>query len=176
MGFNLRLAERIKPLGIPIIYYISPQIWAWAGGRIKQIKRLVDRMLLILPFETEMYNKAGVPNEFVGHYLLDDIDSDLILLMPGSRPQEVQRMLPVLLQSAFLLSRMGDYRFAIAAVEGNIDYEAYSKNANIPIEVVYGRSRELAAESRLVITSSGTATLETGIIDNLYDRTATCKA
>jgi len=174
-GFNLRLAERIKPLGIPIIYYISPQIWAWAGGRIKQIKRLVDRMLLILPFETEMYNKAGVPNEFVGHYLLDDIDprfikapynmdSDLILLMPGSRPQEVQRMLPVLLQSAFLLSRMGDYRFAIAAVEGNIDYEAYSKNANIPIEVVYGRSRELAAESRLVITSSGTATLETGII------------
>jgi len=174
-GFNLRLAERIKPLGIPIIYYISPQVWAWASGRIEQIKRLVDKMLLILPFETDIYDKAGVPNEFVGHYLLDDIDpqyikapynpdSNLILLMPGSRPQEVQRMLPTLIKSAEILSQRGDYRFAVAAVEGNIDYDAYMKQSRTPIEVIKGRTRQLIAESRLVVTSSGTATLETGII------------
>ena len=174
-GFNLRLAERIKPLGIPIFYYISPQIWAWAGGRINQIKRLVDKMLVILPFEADLYDRAGVPNEFVGHYLLDDISSDLIkapydrqskliLLMPGSRPQEVQRMLPALLDSAAELSKTGDYKFTVAAVEGNIDYDKYIKLCKIPVDCVYGRTRELIARSRLVITSSGTATLETGII------------
>jgi len=174
-GFNLRLAEKIKPLGIPIIYYISPQIWAWAGGRINQIKRLVDKMLLILPFESEIYDHAGMPNEFVGHYLLDDIDpkyikapynqkSDLILLMPGSRPQEVQRMLPTLIKSAELLAQEGNYRFAIAAVDGNIDYDSYVGRSGVAMDVVFGKTRQLIADSRLVITSSGTATLETGII------------
>ncbi|PKK84090.1 MAG: lipid-A-disaccharide synthase [candidate division Zixibacteria bacterium HGW-Zixibacteria-1] len=174
-GFNLRLAERVKPLGLPIIYYISPQIWAWAGGRIKQIKKVVDKMLVILPFEAELYERAGVPNEFVGHYLLDDIppklikapydsQSKLILLMPGSRPQEVQRMLPTLIETASIIAGTGDYKFAVAAVEGNINYDEYIKYSKIPIDVVYGQTRELIAQSRLVVTSSGTATVETGII------------
>ncbi len=174
-GFNLRLAERIKHLGIPIVYYISPQIWAWGGKRIEQIKRLVDMMLLILPFETKLYDSAGVPNRFVGHYLLDDMDqahikapydvhSDLIVLMPGSRPQEVQRMLPTLLDAAKKISATGSYRFVVAGVKGNIDYNPYLRNANSTIEVVFGKTRELVAQSRLVLTSSGTATLETGIV------------
>lgn len=174
-GFNLRLAERIKPLGIPIIYYISPQVWAWGGKRIYQIKRLVDLMLLILPFETEIYDKAGIESDFVGHYLLDDIDSDFIrapydvdsnqiLLMPGSRPQEVDKMLPVLLKAAERLSQLGDYQFVIAGMAKGIDYERYVKRCRVPVLVIKDRTRQLITESRLVLTSSGTATLETGII------------
>jgi len=174
-GFNLRLAEKVRSLNIPIIYYVSPQIWAWGGKRIGTIKRLVDMMLLILPFETEIYEKAGVRNRFVGHYLLDDIEaglikapynagSDLVALLPGSRPQEVEKMLPVLAATAGILAESGKWRFAVAAVEGNIDYRAYLADATVPIEIVRGKTRELIAESRLVLTSSGTATLETGII------------
>jgi lipid-A-disaccharide synthase len=169
------LAEKVRSLNIPIIYYVSPQIWAWGGKRIGTIKRLVDMMLLILPFETEIYEKAGVRNRFVGHYLLDDIEaglikapynagSDLVALLPGSRPQEVERMLPVLAATAGILAESGKWRFAVAAVEGNIDYRAYLADATVPIEIVRGKTRELIAESRLVLTSSGTATLETGII------------
>jgi len=173
-GFNLRLAERIKDLNIPIVYYISPQIWAWGQKRIHDIKRLVDLMLLILPFEPAIFAEADVPHKFVGHYLLDDIDdrfikapynanSDLILLMPGSRPQEIQRMLPVLLDTAKALSARGKWRFAVAGVE-DFEYDPYLKALPFPIELIIGRTRELIAESRLVLTSSGTATLETGII------------
>jgi len=174
-GFNLRLAKRIKPLGIPIVYYISPQIWAWGKGRIKEIKQYINRMLLILPFETKLYDDAGIDNKFVGHYLLDDIDnkyikapydtgSDLVTLMPGSRPQEVERMLPTLLKSAKLLAADKKYRFVVAGVDGNINYDTYIKKCKLPIEVVIGKTRDLIRDSRLVITSSGTATLETAII------------
>lgn len=174
-GFNLRLAEKIWALHIPVIYYISPQIWAWGGKRIKKIKKIVDQMLLILPFEKEIYDRAGIKNRFVGHYLLDDIDSrfikapynpqsNMITLLPGSRPQEIEKMLPVLIETAALLSADNQWRFAIAAVGGDIDYTRYLFRYNLPIEIIKGKTRELIAESRLVITSSGTATLETGII------------
>ncbi len=174
-GFNLRLAERIKDIGIPIIYYISPQIWAWGGKRIHQIKRLVDLMLVILPFEKTVYDKAGVQAEFVGHYLFDDIkpdyikapydyNSNLISLLPGSRPQEIERMLPTLIKSAELIAKHGAYRFVIAGVDGKIDYDKYLNNCQVEIEIIKGNSRELIKNSRLVLTSSGTATLETGII------------
>lgn len=174
-GFNLRLAERIRPLGIPVVYYISPQIWAWGAGRLKKIGALVDKMLLILPFEKDIYDRAGVANELVGHYLLDDIPdefiradydpaSNLILLMPGSRPQEVQRMLPTLLATAEIMARKGSWRFAVAGLAGDIDYGQYLAESPLDIDLVLGRTREMIAQSRLVITSSGTATLEVGII------------
>ena len=174
-GFNLRLARKIGSLKIPIVYYISPQVWAWGAGRIHRIKELVDFMLLILPFEKDLYDRAGIKNEFVGHYLLDDIeeslikkpydrDSDLILLMPGSRPQEIERMLPVMLKSAMILSQKGRWRFAVAGVQGNIDYQRYLERAGVKADLIIGDTRKLIARSRLVITSSGTATLETGII------------
>ena len=174
-GFNLRLAKKIKALNIPIIYYISPQIWAWGGKRIKLIKKLVDLMLVILPFEKDIYDRVGLKNKFVGHYLLDDIppeyikapyniESDLISLLPGSRPQEIEKMLPVLLDTARLLQKEKKWRFAVAAIEGNFDYQKYLNNIDFPIEIQKGKTRELIAQSRLVITSSGTATLETGII------------
>jgi lipid-A-disaccharide synthase len=174
-GFNLRLAKKIKSLNIPIVYYISPQIWAWGKKRIDEIKQYIDLMLLILPFEKQIYDNAGIKNKFVGHYLLDDIEnkyikapydieSDLITLMPGSRPQEVQRMLPTLLQSAELSSKKYKLRFAIAAVDSDISYKSYMQNCRLPVELVYNKTRDLIRDSRLVITSSGTATLETAII------------
>lgn len=174
-GFNLRLAQKIKHLNIPVIYYISPQIWAWHSSRIKKLKQLVDFMLLILPFETKIFDDAKIKNRFVGHYLFDDIEpkyikapydteSNLILLMPGSRPQEVQRMLPTMIKSAENLSRNGNWKFVIAGVKGDINYFSYIEKSTLSLDVIFGRTRELIAESRLVITSSGTATLETGII------------
>lgn len=174
-GFNLRLAARIRSLGIPIIYYISPQIWAWHSRRIYSIKENVDLMLLILPFEGDIYDRAEVNNRFVGHYLLDDMDAEYIkapfdtasrriVLMPGSRPQEVQRMLPVLLKTAALLSKRGNWIFDLAGVTGDIDYRSYLDGIPVTVNLELGRTREMIARSRLVLTSSGTATLETGLI------------
>jgi len=174
-GFNLRLAGRIKSLGIPIIYYISPQVWAWGKGRIKQIADLIDMMILILPFEKDFFDKAGIKNQFVGHYLFDDFDpklikaaynddSDRIALLPGSRPQEVERMLPTLIKASEILYRKKKWRFVIAGVEGDIDYAGYLRSTSIPFEIVKGKTREVIAASRLALVSSGTATLETGII------------
>jgi len=174
-GFNLRLAEKINSLNIPIIYYISPQIWAWGKKRIESIKRNVNLMLLILPFEKNIYDKAGINNKFVGHYLLDDIPkkyikapynikSNLVVLMPGSRPQEVQRMLPSLIETAGLLSAERNLRFVVAGVEGNINYDYYIEKSGLPLEVAIGKTRDLIRDSRLIITSSGTATLEAAII------------
>ncbi len=174
-GFNLRLAEKIKPLGIPIIYYVSPQIWAWGGKRIEAIRRLIDMMLVILPFEKELYERAGVPCRFVGHYLLDDFESSFIrapynsdsknlVLLPGSRPQEVQRMLPTLLKTAAILARNNEMKVAVAAVEGHIPYQEFVAASGFEAEIVYGQTRRLIHDSRLVLVSSGTATLEVGII------------
>lgn len=174
-GFNLRLAERLGELNIPVIYYISPQIWAWAPKRIEKIKRFVNLMLVILPFETSIYDQAGVPNRFVGHYLMDDIDrkhikapfdarSELITLMPGSRPQEVARMLPTMLESAAIIGKELCCHFAVAGVKGGIDYEKYIKNSPVRVGLSLEYNRQLISESRMVIVSSGTATLETGII------------
>lgn len=174
-GFNLRLAERVRALGIPIIYYISPQIWAWGGRRIDQIKRLVDLMLLILPFESDLYDRAGVPNDFVGHYLIEDIPDGLIAstppadghlaLLPGSRPQEIQRHLRPMLATAAGFCRRHNSSAVIAGVRGAHDYESeLAAVADSSISVVYGDSRRVISEARLVLTSSGTATLEAAII------------
>lgn len=174
-GFNLRLAERVKPLGIPIIYYISPQVWAWGARRIPHIKRLVDRMLVILPFEADFFANHSIPVTMVGHYLMDDIDPKFvnsplpdnrqIALLPGSRPQEVQRMLEPMLAAARKLHREKGYTSVIAAVRNGYDYEKHLRvNDSDGIALSFDDSRRIIFESRYVLTASGTATLETGII------------
>lgn len=174
-GFNLRLAARVKALGIPIVYYISPQIWAWHRNRIHQIKALVDLMLLNLPFEKELYDRYGVPNELVGHYLLEDIPSAYIAsplpgsrqlaLLPGSRPQEIGRMLVPMLESARQHNRAFGTRAVVVGLEGTYDYERVMQPfVEDGITLSYADSRKLIFESDLVLTASGTATLETGII------------
>jgi lipid-A-disaccharide synthase len=174
-GFNLRLAERIKPLGIPIIYYISPQVWAWGRKRIHQIARLVDRMILILPFEEELFQEHNVPCDMVGHYLLDDIPADYLAspipesnrlaLLPGSRPQEIDRMLAPMLEAARRMHTAYGTTSVVAGIKNGYTYDKHLGEGDADfIRIVYDDSRRVIYESELVLTASGTATLETGII------------
>lgn len=174
-GFNLRLAERIRPLGIPIVYYISPQVWAWGRGRLRQIRKNVDRMLVILPFEETFYREHNIPSRFAGHYLLEDISTEYVssnapgnrqlALLPGSRRQEVAQMLPPMLEAASLLNRARGVTSVVAAVSGAFDYDSVCKKyAQYGVTVRFDDSHRVVFESDLVLTSSGTATLEIGII------------
>ena len=174
-GFNLRLAREVRPLGIPIIYYISPQVWAWGKGRIKLIRDCVDRLLVILPFEEAFYREHGVASQFIGHYLLEDIPAEYvasaspgrkqIALLPGSRPQEIERMILPMLDAAATLNRSHGWCAVVAALSGTYDYDsACRKYAANGVSVVYDDPRRVVYESELVLTASGTATLETGII------------
>jgi lipid-A-disaccharide synthase len=177
-GFNLRLAERIKPLGIPIIYYISPQVWAWGKGRVAAIRRLIDLMLVIFPFEEKFFREHGIEARFVGHPLVDryrDIPDKtscrtklgyggserIIALLPGSRIQEIRRMLPVMMAAAeIIVYKFSDVRLMMAAVPG-IDIEIYRKIiGGHEIDIRAGVTPEMLSASDLVITSSGTATVE----------------
>ena len=120
--FNFRLAAAVKKLGVPIIYYISPQLWAWRQSRMKIMKRLADRVLVIFPFEEEIYRRAGVPVQFVGHPLVDlaraqepedgflreiglERGRPIVALLPGSRPNEVERLLPIFRDAVALIDR-----------------------------------------------------------------------
>jgi lipid-A-disaccharide synthase len=176
-GFNLRLAKKIKPLGIPVIYYISPQVWAWGQRRVGTIKNLVDLMLVILPFEVEFYRRHGMEAHFVGHYLLDDIPQQYqrsplptrqpssLCLLPGSRPQEIERILPPMLETARRFNRLYGTRAVIAGMKGRFDYEPLVRDyAGDDIMVSFEDSRRIIYESSLVLTASGTATLETAVI------------
>lgn len=174
-GFNLRLAKKVRPLGIPIVYYISPQVWAWGGKRVGEIRQLVDRMLVILPFEQEFYRNSGVPAEFVGHYLLEDIPkesisspvppSGQIALLPGSRPQEIERMLEPLCRAAAAYNRKHGTRAVVAGIRDRHDYdEIIEQYKDAGVSVSFQDSRRTVYESDMVVTASGTATLEVGII------------
>ncbi len=177
-GFNLRLARKVKPLGIPIIYYISPQVWAWGGRRISAIRETVDRMLVIFPFEEEFYRKHGIEARFVGHPIVDRFQSvpdtkacrdkiqingePLIALLPGSRLQEVKRMLPAMADAAEIIrSRLDSAAFVVAGVS-NIGMDIYDDViGGRKIEVRYGETPEIINGADFVIASSGTATIET---------------
>jgi len=177
-GFNLRLARKIKPLGIPIIYYISPQVWAWGGRRIASIRKTVDRMLVIFPFEEDFYRQHGVEAQFVGHPIVDRFGSvpdkkacrdkigidgqPLIALLPGSRLQEVKRMLPSMADAAEIIkSKMKSAAFVAAGVTniGNDIYDGIIGNREIAVR--FGETPEIINGADFVITSSGTATIET---------------
>ncbi len=177
-GFNLRLARKVRPLGIPIIYYISPQLWAWGGRRISSIRETVDRMLVIFPFEVEFYRKHGIDAEFVGHPIVDRFQSvpdkkacrekigiggdPVIALLPGSRLQEVKRMLPAMADAAEIIkSNTGSAEFVVAGVT-NIGTDIYDGIiGDRRIAVRYGETPEIINGADYVIASSGTATIET---------------
>lgn len=174
-GFNLRLAKRIRSFGISIIYYISPQVWAWAGKRVELIRRTVDMMLLILPFEKEFFVQSGVNCRYVGHYLLDEINSELIsspvpksnqiALLPGSRPQEIERMLLPMLHAAELTKLSHGTTAVVAGVSGACDYESAIAAASVSnVTVIYDEPHRVISESEIIVTASGTATLECGVI------------
>ena len=182
-AFNLRFAKKIKKQ-FPVFYYISPQIWAWAGHRIHTIKKTVSKMLVILPFETSIYEKAGVPCEFVGHPLLDEIrfsnsrqelrvqlgvrENEIAVgLLPGSRKSEVERILPDLLKTAALLKKsMPVCRFFLSR-SGNVPsslYEEKLRAAKITVEDKNLEFQDLVRAVDFAFVTSGTATLQTALL------------
>lgn len=174
-GFNLRLAQRIKSLGIPIVYYISPQVWAWGRRRVKILREVIDRLLVILPFEQQFLQQHNVTSTYVGHYLLEDIPTEYIAspisennrlaLLPGSRPQEIARMLKPMLETAMILHQSHKSHAVVAAIRGAYDYESLlSAYNNSAITIEYDDARRVVHASDLVLTASGTATLECGLI------------
>lgn len=178
-GFNLRIAEFAKSLGIRVVYYISPQLWAWKEGRVKTIRKFVDEMLVILPFEKDFYKKHDVEVEFVGHPLLDaisnlpsiDVDDfkaknglnekEIIALLPGSRKQEVEKMLDVMLS---VQSHFPDYQFVIAGAP-SLPKEFYQKYVDDSVHFVSNKTYDLLRCSKAALVTSGTATLETALLN-----------
>jgi len=178
-GFNLRIAKWAKLKGIKTHYYISPQIWAWKENRIKAIKHDVDKMYVILPFEKEFYeDKHNYPVEFVGHPLIDAIadrtqvdeyefraqhelnEKPIIALLPGSRKQEIRKMLSVML---CIVDDFQDYQFVIAGAPSQeySFYEPFINNSNV--HFVSNKTYDLLSVSTAALVTSGTATLETAL-------------
>ena len=181
--FNLRLAKYAKALRIPVLYYVSPQVWAWRRGRVRQIARWVDQMAVVFPFEETFYQKTGVKVEFVGHPLLDTVRvkegregvlaklgldpfKPTVALLPGSRRKEVGFHLPVMLDAAKRLSQMRAIQFLCvrASTVDRAEVEARLKSVPLKIPLVERGRYEAVAASDLVWTASGTATLETALL------------
>jgi len=182
--FNLRLAKIAHREGIPILYYISPQVWAWRPGRVKLIARLVKKMVVLFPFEVPLYEAAGVDVEWVGHPLLDIVKPTLskemafqqfgldprrrtIGLLPGSRIHEIERLLPSLLASAQLLQKeIPDLQFVIPLAPGvsRATLSSRMNSISVPVTVVEGFTYDVMNLCELLITASGTATLEAAIL------------
>ena len=180
--FNLALARIAKEAGIPVLYYISPQVWAWRSGRIRKIAARVDRMAVIFPFEVPLYQNAGLPVEFVGHPLLDVGEltqtenspspeqwagEPLVALLPGSRGREVKSLLPEMIRAARILEmKKPGIRFILPVAPGFKTQELRQivQNSTLSIIIVEGRTYEAIRAAELAIVASGTATLETAIL------------
>lgn len=179
-GFNLRIAQWAKQKGIKVIYYISPQIWAWKESRVNTIKKSVDKMLVILPFEKDFYAKWNVEVDYVGHPLIEVVDNaqngsstvnpfnlsplnehNIIALLPGSREQEVAKKLPMMLQAS---RAFPNYHFIIAKAPSLEDsfYEPYL-HAYPNVRAIRNRTYELLMQAKAALVTSGTATLETAL-------------
>lgn len=174
-GFNLRVARRCKKLGVPVVYYISPQIWAWNQGRVRQIADHVDLMLVVFPFEEEFYRKHGVPVKYVGHPLIEQLagvrkparrDALRLALLPGSRRQEVATLLPAMLDAVEILKREREVEAYIiqAPTIEHAELEAIlrAKGADVPI-LPHDRGEGVAAAD-ISLSASGTATLESAVL------------
>jgi len=177
-GFNMRIAKWARKEGLRIIYYISPQVWAWKEGRVRQIRETVDKMLVILPFEKAFYKKWNFDVEYVGHPLVEEIDGfradprearnpalqssqPIIALLPGSRKQEIEKKLPVMLEVS---RHLPDYQFVVAQAPGQ-DPSFYDSLLSDYPNVVSVRNATYALLSRAdaAFVTSGTATLETAL-------------
>lgn len=184
-GFNLRLAKAAKKLNIPVIYYISPQVWAWGGERIQTIKKLVDKMIVVFSFEEELYRKEGVDVTFVGHPLLEaampsmskehflrdfgmEKDAMTIGLLPGSRQSEVKRILPVMLGASKIISEFFHEMVQFVILKSPILeddlYQEAIKQSGVDVKVVEGFNYDLINACDFALVCSGTATLETAIL------------
>jgi lipid-A-disaccharide synthase len=179
-GFNLRFAAQAKREGLKVIYYISPQVWAWNPGRVKEIKKNVDAMLVVFPFEVDFYEKKGFNVEFVGHPLLEvltepldrkqfctrfnlDAGKPILGLFPGSRMQELEKIFPAILGAARILHTGYSMQTVVGVSSAlNVDYVKSFIRNDFPVTVVQHATYDLAKNSDCAIVTSGTATLEIG--------------
>ena len=186
-GFNLRLAKFAKQkLGLKIIYYISPQVWAWKKNRIKTIKNTVDHMAVILPFEKKIYEQAGIRSSFVGHPLIKRIDAfnqkhlskselqiprnkKILALLPGSRLNEVNQHLPILIKAIKILCHQKQNIHLVIPVAKSLDKEViinHFKSSGLEYSLLDGHALDAASHADAVVVASGTASLECALLCN----------
>lgn len=183
-GFNLSIAKKLHRLGVKIVYYISPQIWAWGGGRIEKIRKLVHKMLVVFPFEEKLYSENKVKAEFVGHPLLERLEEfdflskenlfekfglnknkEILLLLPGSREQEVKSIFPEMIKAAEKISNEFNLQI-ITACSSNIDENIFKGLTNIKdLKIVRDNTYNMLKYSKFGIIKSGTSTLEAGLFE-----------
>lgn len=183
--FNLKLAETARELGIPVLFYISPKVWAWRAGRVKRISKLVNHMAVLFPFEVGIYEKAGVPVTYVGNPVVADAvspfsisearshfqlatDQPVVSLLPGSRTGEINRNLPAMLATARIIaSRRPDCQFLLPVaptLEKAFITDSIGNDGPNNLSVVTGDSRHAMRAADVALVASGTATLETALI------------
>jgi len=186
-GFNLRLAKAINKK-IPVIYYISPQIWASRQGRVNTIKQYISKMIVVFRFEEEFYRKFGIDAEFVGHPLLEIVRAEMnkaeflmkfslapgkttIALLPGSRKQEIKNILPIMLKTASLIKReLHDIQFIIAK-PAQTEWDIYNRlvaGTNLDIRIIEGSAYDCLNSADFALVASGTATLETALMQKPF--------
>lgn len=184
-GFNLRFAAEMKKRGIRVIYYVCPQVWAWHRSRIQKMAKIIDQLLVIFPFEVDVFAGTGLKVEYVGHPLVDEArrertatdehslpwrSAHRLALMPGSRRQEIDRLLPDMIRSAGLLQRrIPDLSTLVAAATPEIAGLIRSRLSAIPdgpssLEVVVGSTRRILREARAAMVKSGTSTIEAALM------------
>jgi lipid-A-disaccharide synthase len=181
-GFNLNIAEKLKSLNVKIIYYISPQIWAWGQNRVKKIKRLVDKMIVVFPFEKEIYENAGVNVEYVGHPLMEiisdhkyldkaelfgeynlDPTKDVLLVMPGSRKQEVEKIFPECIKAAEKIGNEFSLQVVVSASQNIGERFLFKLTKKKNFTVIRNHTHDLMKYSKFGIIKSGTSTLEAAV-------------
>jgi lipid-A-disaccharide synthase len=181
--FNMALAGVASRVGVPVLYYVSPQVWAWRRGRVRKIARRVTRLAVVFPFEVPVYAGTGVRADFVGHPLLDRVGATrdraatfaahgldpakrLVALLPGSRSKEMQLLLPPMAEAAARLVARGDTQCALALADtlSDADIAVSMRGQPLPVPVVRGDTYNLVHASDAVLVASGTATLETALL------------
>lgn len=180
--FNFRVASALHRMGVPVVYYVSPQLWAWRPGRIRTMARFVSRVLVIFPFETGIYEREGIPVEFVGHPLVDLIrvvepkhrfltglglsaSSPTLGLLPGSRQNELQTTVPVLSAALPLIGACVPRLQVVVARAPHLPDRFFQalEEARVPLAIVEGRTDDVLAAADVVVTASGTATVQTAL-------------
>lgn len=180
-GFNLNIAKKLKALGVKIIYYVSPQLWAWGSGRIKKVRELVDKMLVVFPFEEKMYKDNDVNVQFVGHPLVErinnhdfllyedlcskfqlDEEKNILLVMPGSRENEVKKIFPQTIKAAGRIASEFDMQIVVSC-SSNLSEELFSGYSDVvDFKLIKGFTYDLMKHAKFGIIKSGTSTLEAG--------------
>lgn len=174
-GFNLKIAEFANQNGIKVHYYISPKVWAWKEGRVKKIKAFVDKMITIFPFETEFYRKHGIAVDYVGNPLMDEVgdyrksaskitaSKPIMALLPGSRKQEIENMLPIMIEACENFKESHSIYLACTKNFPEAYYKGFLKG--LKVEMLVDQTYDILNSADLAMVTSGTATLETAIFE-----------